>query len=285
MILDRKIINLPEKQLWLIRSGWGASCAENAQVEKITYLSDGLKIKGYIAYPRNIINGEKLPCIIWNRGGIGESGAIDEFTARGIYGQIASWGYAVFASQYRGNDGGEGTDEFGGGDINDAMNLIELAKELPFADASLWGVEGWSRGGMTAYHMLSRTNIFKAAIISGGITSLCRAPEQSKFMVDVYSKILGTPGTEEFKKNCEMRSALNFADKLSPNTAYLLLHGTDDERISPLDSIEMAEKLLAMKRNFRLVLLEGGDHYLKNHRKETDDMRKKWFDKYLKGIK
>lgn len=283
MILDRKIINLLEKQLVLIKSGWGVSSVENAQVEKITYLSDGLKVKGYIAYPQNIV-GEKFPCIIWNRGGFGESGAIDEFTARGIYGQLASWGYIVLASQYRGNDGGGGLDEFGGGEANDVLNLIELAKEIPSADTGKWGIEGWSRGGMESYHVLTRTNIFKAAVISGGITNLLRALEKTR-LTEKYTKILGPQGSVEFKKNCNIRSAINFAEKLSANTAYLLLHGNNDERISPLDSIEMAQKLLEMKRNFRLVLLEGGDHYLKNHRKEIDALRKIWFDKYLKDIK
>jgi hypothetical protein len=29
-------------------------------------------------------------------------------------------------------------------------------------------------------------------------------------------------------------------------------------------------------------MLEGGDHFLKSHRKEVDEMRKAWFEKYLK---
>jgi dipeptidyl aminopeptidase/acylaminoacyl peptidase len=181
--------------------------------------------------------------------------------------------------------GGEGEDEFCGSDVNDAMNLIELAKEIPQADTTLWGIEGWSRGGMTAYIMLSRTDIFKAAVISGGITNICRPYEENRLIKGVYGKVLGSPGTEEFKNNCNVRSAINFADKLSADTAYLIIHGTNDERISPLDSIEIAEKLLELRRNFRLLLLEGGDHYLKRHKKETDALRRKWFDKYLKGIK
>jgi len=115
-------------------------------VESITYISDGLKVKGYVAYPAD--TSKKYPCVIWNRGGISEKGVIDSYTARGLFGQIASWGYVVFASQYRGNAGGEGTDEFGGDDVNDVLNLIPLANGLEFADTEKWGIEGWSRGGL-----------------------------------------------------------------------------------------------------------------------------------------
>ena len=127
-IIERKEIKLGTTQNKMIRSGWGEECADNAIVENMTYISDGLKVNGYIAYPGD--RGKKYPCIIWCRGGYGNSGAIDEFNAKGIFGQIAAWGYVVFASQYRGNAGGEGKDEFGGNDINDVLNLIPLAEEI-----------------------------------------------------------------------------------------------------------------------------------------------------------
>ena len=36
-------------------------------MNKFTYLSDGLKVNGFLAQPK--IKGQ-YPCIIWNRGGI-----------------------------------------------------------------------------------------------------------------------------------------------------------------------------------------------------------------------
>ena len=124
-IIERHGIHLSETHSKMIISGWGKEAYENSIVERITYLSEGLKVKGYIAYPKDTT--KKYPCIIWCRGGIGNNGAIDTFTARGIFGQLASWGYCVFASQYRGNAGGEGYDEVGGNDVNDILNLIPLA--------------------------------------------------------------------------------------------------------------------------------------------------------------
>ncbi|MFO7447692.1 MAG: prolyl oligopeptidase family serine peptidase, partial [Ignavibacteriaceae bacterium] len=177
-ILQRDAIQLNPSQTKMLISGWGEETYENAVVEKITYLSDGLKVKGYIAYPKNT-QSEKLPCIIWNRGGYQNKGAIDHFTARGIFGNLASWGYVVFASQYRGNDGGEGKEEIGGNDVNDILNLIPLADEFSFADKNSWGIEGWSRGGMMTYLTLLKNPNFKCAVLTGAISNIKAYAEKS----------------------------------------------------------------------------------------------------------
>lgn len=279
-IINREKISLPEQQNKMIISGWGADVLDKTTVEKITYLSDELKVKGYIAYPND--NSKTYPCIIWCRGGYGNAGAIDKFTARGMFGQLASWGYCVFASQYRGNDGSEGHDDFGGDDVNDILNLIPLANEVPQANKDVWGIEGWSRGGMMTYLTLTRTNIFKAAIVLGGIANLRCNAEESKFMRRLYEHSLGNFTNEEFKKRCEERSIINFPEKLSRQTPLLIIHGNADERVLPHDSIDLSYKLLELNFPFRLVMLEGGDHFLKSHRQEVDELRRKWFEKYLR---
>lgn len=279
-IISREKIDLSEQQKKMIISGWGIETLEKSAVEKITYLSDGLKVSGYMAYPKD--DSQSYPCLVWCRGGIGNAGAIDRFTARGIFGQLASWGYCVFASQYRGNDGGEGHDDFGGDDLNDVLNLIPLADEIPQAKKDAWGIEGWSRGGMMTYLTLTKTNIFKAAIVLGGIANLRCNSDESKFMRRLYEQTLGKYEDTEFKSRCETRSIVNFADKLPKTTSLLIIHGNADERVLPHDSIDLSYKLLDLKVPFRLVMLEGGDHFLKSHRKQVDEMRKNWFEKYLK---
>ena len=279
-IINREIINLSEQQQKMIGSGWGKDSLEKTVVEKVIYLSDGFKVSGYIAYPKD--DTKKYPCIVWCRGGIGDAGAIDKFTARGIYGQLASWGYCVFASQYRGNDGSEGQDDFGGDDLNDVLNLIPVAHEIPQANKDVWGIEGWNRGGMMTYLTLTKTNIFKAAIVLGGIANLHCNSDESKFMRRLYEQTLGKYEEDEFKKACKTRSIINFADQLSKTTPILIIHGNADNRVLPHDSLDLSYKLLDLKIPYRLVMLEGGDHFLKSHRKEVDEMRKNWFEKYLK---
>ena len=51
---------------------------DSVNIERITYLSDGLKVNGYLAYPKN---GNDLPCVIYNRGGNRNFGALNEYKA------------------------------------------------------------------------------------------------------------------------------------------------------------------------------------------------------------
>jgi len=275
MILNRKKIELTEIQKKILKSGWGNESVENSVVESISYHSDGLLVNGYLAYPKII--QKKLPCIIWCRGGFKNAGAIDDFYAQGIMGQLASWGYIVFETQYRGNVGGEGIDSFGGKDINDVLNLIPLADDLEFADTSLWGIEGWSRGGMMTYLVLTKSDKFKVAISTAGISNLQCTLDESNFMNKLFD--LNQLKTDD--NFCSDRTILNFVEKYSNSTPTLLIHGTHDDRVPAHHSLDLSYKFIEHKIEHRLVLLENGDHFLRDHKKEIDLLRKKWFKKYL----
>ncbi|MHB1686472.1 MAG: alpha/beta hydrolase family protein [Ignavibacteriaceae bacterium] len=275
-IIERQKITLNETQTKMLISGWRKEVFENSVVEKIVYLSDGLKVKGYVAYPTD--QSKKYPCVIWNRGGVKNDGAIDSFTARGMFGQLASWGYVVFASQYRGNAGSEGKEQLGGEEVNDILNLIPLAKEFSFADYDNWGIEGWSRGGMMTYLTLQKNHNFKCAVLVGAISNFRQHFEKNPQSEDHYKEFIGEKNLDE---EIEKRSAINFVDQL-PKIPYLITHGVDDKIVSPLQAIEMSRKMISLKISHRLILFEGGDHFLKNHRMELDQLRRYWFDKYLK---
>jgi dipeptidyl aminopeptidase/acylaminoacyl peptidase len=275
-IFERNEIKLSETHSKMVISGWGKDAYNNSIVERIIYLSDSLKIKGYLAYPKD--NSKKCPCIIWCRGGIGNNGAIDTFTARGIYGQLASWGYCVFASQYRGNAGSEGHDEVGGGDVNDILNLIPLADEFPLAEKLTWGIEGWSRGGMMAFLTLKRNHNFKCAVLVGAISDAEEYADKSPNLKSYYENHIGK---EKLENELQKRSAISFVNEL-PKIPYLLIHGAQDETVSPNQSIDLANKFNEYDIPNKLVLPQNGDHFLRKNRKEVDKLRKDWYQSYLK---
>jgi dipeptidyl aminopeptidase/acylaminoacyl peptidase len=275
-IIERHEIKLSESHSKMIISGWGKDAYENSVVERITYLSDGLKVKGYLAFPKDI--SQKYPCVIWCRGGAGNKGAIDTFTARGIFGQLASWGYCVFASQYRGNAGSEGHDEVGGSDVNDVLNLIRLADELPQADSTTWGIEGWSRGGMMTFLTLQKNHNFKCAVLVGAISNVEEYANTNSKLKSYYENLIGK---EKLERELQKRSAIYFVNKL-PKIPYLLFHGAEDETVSSMQSIELAHKLNKYHIHHKLVLPQNGDHFLRKNRKEVDELRREWYEKYLK---
>jgi len=276
MILERKIVEIPQMQSKILKSAGGDSAIDNSILERITYKSDDLKVNGFLAYPK--ITNEILPCIIWCRGGFGNAGKLDNFYAKGILGQLASWGYIVFETQYRGNDGSEGTDEFGGSDLNDILNLIPLANDIEFADSNNWGIEGWSRGGMMTYLTLTKNHIFKAAISTGGISNIECTMDESNFM----KKMIRSHQNIIDENFCKSRTIFNHLENFSRNTPILLIHGLKDERVPPHHSLDLSSEFIKRNIEHRLVMLENGDHFLRSHKKEVDNMRKNWFEKYLK---
>src|SRR4030095_11639469 len=144
-LVEDVVIEFSESALTQIETNFPGTrdILKSVEFHRITYLSDGLKVKGYLAGPKI---GERLPCVIYNRGGNREFGALRRGPAAAMLGRVASWGYVVVASQYRGNVGGEGREEFGGADVNDVLNLIPLLQSWPQADASRLGMYGWRRG-------------------------------------------------------------------------------------------------------------------------------------------
>lgn len=275
MIINRTEIKLSERNNNLVKSGWGDSAVDDVTVHKIIYDSDGIEVDGYLAHPKDI--SQKYPLIIWNRGGNHKAGLIDEFLAQGMYGEIASWGYVVLASQYRKDE------EFGGSDVDDIINLFPIAESLEYCDADNIGMEGWSRGGMMAYKVLTKTDRIKCAVIISGLADLTRNEAMRNDLKDIYKVLFGAETDEEFEERKKDRSAVFFYKDINKSTDILLIHGTGDTKISHEDSIDMHEKLKSEGINCELVLIEGGDHYLKKDKQKVAKLRRDWFDKYLKN--
>jgi dipeptidyl aminopeptidase/acylaminoacyl peptidase len=253
--------------------------AETAELRAITYRSDGLRVKGYLAMPRD---GDALPCVIFNRGGNREFGALDDLRAAVILGRIAARGYIVVASQYRGNAGGEGTEQFGGTDVNDVLSLIPLLESLPRADAARIGMYGWSRGGMMTYLALARTDRVRAAVVGAGVADAADMVERRPEMATRVLAELAPDWSTDREGALAARSAIRWPGRLPERTPILLLHGSADWRVHPSQALRMASALLEAKRPFRLVVFEGGDHGLSEHRAEVERIIDDWLDTYVR---
>ena len=239
---------------------------------KIKYLSDGLEVVGFLVKPKS--GGSKFPVIIFNRGGNREFGKITEGQLT-YFSYMSSKGYVILASQYRGNDGGEGREEFGGKDLNDVLNIIQLAKSLPFVDPTKIVMLGYSRGGMMTYLSIKHGADIKAAAVVGGLTDVEQAYNRDEGMKRVIRSLVGMD-----KGEWEKRSAVYWPEKV--NVPLLILHGEDDWRANPNQAIELSEKLTEAGKVHKLVVFPKGDHGLSTHQSARDQEIFKWFKKYLK---
>jgi len=250
-------------------------------VEKITYLSDGLRINGYLARPSN---PGTYPVVIWNRGGSGDKGALDDLTAYLILASTARWGYVVLGTQYRGNKGSEGVEDWGGEDINDALNLIEVVKNIPEADPDLIAIEGASRGGVTTYMALTRYDNFKCAIVHAGITDVARLCEQKEDFRKYLNRLFKNLCEDDKREKLKERSAVSFADQFPRDVPLLIMHGLKDTVVPAEQSELLAERLKKLNIPHKLILLEEGTHVaLKDGTyREIDRYRREWLAKHLK---
>lgn len=252
---------------------------EHIEIIKIIYLSDGLKVSGWIAKPKG---KDVHPAIIWNRGGNQEFGALDIIAKPALFlGKLASEGYYVIASNYRGNVGGEGKEEFGGADVNDVLRLIDIIDEAPEADNNKIGMWGWSRGGMMTYISLTKTDRIKAAVVGGAVSDKIAGLKDRPEFERLFEELIPNY-TENREAELIKRSAIYWVDKFPTDVPILMLHGTSDWRVKPAQSLRLALEFDKHRIPYRLIMYEGGDHGISEFRSETHAETVDWFHRFLK---
>lgn len=253
---------------------------QQVNLYKITYLSDGLKVIGFVAEPKK---KGKYPCILANRGGRWNFSLWNPMWAAYYLGRFASWGYVVAASQYRGSlDGGEGKDEFGGKDVNDVFNLVPMLSKWPNADTSRIGLYGESRGGMMTYLALKRSCEFKAAVVVAGLADAAEAVLDRPELEDITFR-KSIPNYDETKETAlKERSAVAWPDEMCKTTPLLIMQGSGDRRLDASQSMRLVEKLYQVKHPVRFILFEGADHQITEFEKEMLLECRRHFDYYLR---
>ena len=259
---------------------------KEVEVFGITYLSDGLKVKGFLLQPKK---EGKFPAIIYNRGGSLEHGSLTHFVSSiglGELARLANAGFVVVAGQYRGNGGGEGREEYGGADLNDVINLFALLKNEPKADETKLGMFGWSRGGMTTFLTLKRLakeeNFeLKAVAVGAPSINLTRSSTDRPLLDEWWSTFIPDYNTPMKYEILKRRSAIFWVDELPKDVPLLILHGTDDRSTSAEENLKFVAKVQEQGIPYRYIMYELGDHGLSEHREEVFHQLIRWFNVYL----
>ena len=219
------------------------------------YESDGLAIEAYLAAPRELLEQESLTdCLIYNHGGNKDYGALE-----GVETTFYAYQYQTIcvASNYRGCGKSEGTDTFGGQDVDDVIHLIDLCEKMPFIDGEYINMLGVSRGGMMTYEALRADDRIHRAVVVSGLADCFMEYEERDDMKEVYQELVGgTP--QQMPEEYEKRSATYWADQI--NTPLLIFHSESDDRVSIAQAEELAAKLEAAGKEYQLISHETGGH-------------------------
>ena len=222
---------------------------------KFNYLSDGLKIEGYISIPLSVEEKQKPgKCVMFNHGGNRQFGKLENNSLAPI---CAVCDRIVVASQFRGCGASEGEDHFGGDDLNDVIKLIDLCENtFSFIDMDDFCVIGASRGGVMTYPAARKDSRIKRIIALSAVCDLFETYEVRDDMKTVLKETIGcTP--EEKPEEYEKRSAVYWADEIK--IPVLMFHAKQDKQV-PYSQAENLYAKLKDSTDCTFITYEDDSH-------------------------
>lgn len=229
----------------------------------LTYVSQGLKVKGLLAVPEGT---NPLPAVIYCRGGIKRVGMVRK---RRII-SMAKRGYVVFAPYYRGNEGGEGREDFAGEDRFDVFHAIPLVQSLDEVQPGPVSLIGFSRGAVMAMRAARECSGVGPVVVWGGVSDMLDTYEQRVDLRRMLKRVVGHP-----KKQAEAyldRSPASWVHEI--DTPIYIIHGTDDSQVDIGHAKKLADALERAGKAYTMALFTGLDHRFprKEDEKALDDV-------------
>lgn len=195
---------------------------------------------------------EKLPAFLYCRGGRGNFGRVKIEWLE----QFARKGYIVFAPCYRGNEGGEGKDEFGGADKEDVLTSYQFLRSLPCVDNRKISVMGFSRGAINATQLAVEVDVHRL-ILWSGVADLAQIYRERKDLQRMLRKVVGGTPVKN-RRAYEKRSPVFLAEKLA--CPVLIIHGTEDRFVPIQHALTMYQRLKELGLQVDLHVYEGEGH-------------------------
>jgi dipeptidyl aminopeptidase/acylaminoacyl peptidase len=149
---------------------------------KILYKSDTATVEAWLYKPATV-TGKKLPLIIYNRGGMGNFGNLEETNLVDFF-KPAENGYAVLATKTRFAGVNGKYDQHGGVDVDvdDIVNLKNIYENLPWIDTANIFMYGFSIGGQNTYQASLKMKLNAIVVIAGTADWISRTNERREFV-------------------------------------------------------------------------------------------------------
>ncbi|MGB0715261.1 MAG: prolyl oligopeptidase family serine peptidase [Phycisphaerae bacterium] len=263
-----------------------------AKQEVITFNArDGLELHGILIRPLNEEPGKRYPLILTVHGGPEAHDRDGFLTAYSRLGQVAAArGFAVFYPNYRGSTGrgvefskmGQG--DYAGKEFDDLIDAVDHLIEIGLVDKDRVGITGGSYGGFaTAWCSTYHTERFKAGCMFVGISDHISKSGTTDIPEEMFLVHARTRLWDAWQFYLE-RSPLYHVTKA--RTPLLILHGKNDTRVHPSQSMELYRHLKTLGNTpVRLVFYPGEGHGNRKAAARYDyNLRTlRWFEHYLKG--
>ncbi|MCK4236680.1 MAG: S9 family peptidase, partial [Candidatus Krumholzibacteria bacterium] len=245
-------------------------------------------IEGRIYYPPDFDPQKTYPCIIYYYGGTSPTNR--SFGGRYPKNLWASMGYVVYVLQPSGATGfGQ---EFSTRHVNDwgkvvaeeiIDGVIKFLGAHPFVDRERVGCIGASYGGFMTQLLVTKTDIFAAAVSHAGISSIT-SYWGIGYWGYAYNAVSAANSFPWNRKDIYIElSPLFAADKI--DTPLLLLHGASDTNVPPGESNQMYIALKLLGKEVEYVRFADQNHFILDYKKRKiwSNTIVSWFDRWLKG--
>ncbi len=256
----REITRLTDHNSWLSDRSFG----KQVPIEWVA--KDGLRLEGVLIYPIGYQPEKQYPTIMYVHGGPESHEKNAWLTSYSRPGQVAAAnGFVVFYPNYRGSTGRGvefsmmGQSDAAGKEFEDLIDGIDFLIKEGISDRDAIGVTGGSYGGYaSAWCSTYYSDRFAASVMFVGIS-------------DNLSKV-GTTDIPEEMYLVHHRKRLwedwNYFLDTSPiryvernQTPTLILHGKEDPRVHPSQSLELHRHLKTLNQApVRLILYPGEGH-------------------------
>lgn len=195
------------------------------------------------------------PGFVYCRGGIGRVGMVrlDWLTL------FASLGHVVFAPSYRGNEGGEGRDEFGGQDRQDVHQAVRILASLPFVRRESISVMGFSRGAVNATLSAVEVPSVRKLILWGGVSDLSATYDERPDLRRMLRRVIGGHPDQKPKAYRD-RSPQFLAPEIPCPT--LIVHGTADQQVDITHGLIMFDTMKQLGKTVDCHIYDGYGHHL-----------------------
>ncbi|SPE60007.1 Peptidase, S9C (Acylaminoacyl-peptidase) family [Verrucomicrobia bacterium] len=257
------------------------------EIKSLHWSSDGMKIQGWLVYPKDYDPSRRYPMVVVPHGG--PAGTVNTGWPEVFFNtlELSTHGYFVLNPNPRGSYGqGEKFTEanikdFGYGDFRDILaGVDEVVKTLPVDDNRI-GITGWSYGGYMTMWAVTQTHRFRAAVSGAGLAnwqSYYGENDIDEWMIPYFgASVYDDPAV--YARSAPITFIKN------AKTPTLLLVGERDGECPAPQSREFWHALKTLGVPTELVIYPGEGHAFLQLEHQQDVMERvlAWFDHYLKN--
>ena len=253
-------------------------------VETVTFDSrDGTTVEQFIYTPPGYEKKSRYPTIVQLHGGPVMQNDYG-FNANAQF--LAANGYVVLLPNFRGSSGygaefSQGANgAWGKKDVEDVLAGVRHAVEAGIADEDRLGVGGWSYGGILGVQVITKTNMFKAAMVGAG-----EALYTPNYGADMWQLLWEAEFGLPWERRDLWEGLSPYYDLPKVTTPTLFVGGKEDLNVPIANAEGMYQVLRRVGVPTQLVIYPGEFHAIQRPSFQRDLVTRTldWYNTYVKS--